>query len=286
MRFNKYIMIALILLVVAGACKKEDSQPTADVFYAVAVEGNDVTFTNQTTGATSYKWDFGDGDSSTEASPVHTYPGKGKYVPTLYAYTSNGKVSEGSTVINIAKTSPVKLDDNTLSDWDTISTYVVTPPASETYFKKAKFDYDANYIYMYFEVNAVANSGNIYDFYIDTDNSAGTGLLTGTFPDGGYDVLLEGSIFGNWLDPFNFAGATQNDFGWSGSGASEFYQTGATAQDGSTYKFEMRITRSKLKNLAAATAFRIGIEATKSDWSATLGDLPGGKQSSVLVTFE
>jgi len=36
--------------------------------------GNTVTFTNTTTNATSYEWIFGDGNTSTSSSPVHTYP--------------------------------------------------------------------------------------------------------------------------------------------------------------------------------------------------------------------
>jgi PKD repeat protein len=64
-----------------------------------------VTFTNKSEDAVSYEWDFGDGTTSTEESPVHTYPGKGKYVPTLYATTSTVQQGEASTVIQIAKIS-------------------------------------------------------------------------------------------------------------------------------------------------------------------------------------
>ncbi|HJT74257.1 MAG TPA: PKD domain-containing protein, partial [Chitinophaga sp.] len=135
MRSFLYISAFILLSVITGGCKKDSVSPDADLFYEVSINGNDVTFTNQTTGAVSYKWDFGDGTSSTEESPVHTYPGKGKYVPTLYATTAEGKVTEGSTVLYIAKTSPVKLDDNTLSDWDGVTDYVITSGAGETYFK-------------------------------------------------------------------------------------------------------------------------------------------------------
>lgn len=287
MRFTKYIAIALVLLTVAGACKKDDNGASAaDPFYEVAVDGYTVTFNNTTAGAVSYKWDFGDGDSSTEQSPVHTYPGKGKYVPTLYAKDAKGKVSEASTVIRIGKFSPIKVDDNTLSDWDTISTYVVTPAATEPYFQKAKFDYDGNYVYFYFEVKSTVAAGDIFDFYMDTDNDATTGLLTGAFPGGGYDVLLEGQVLvSNGLANFIHKGG-QNDFAFDDSGATDYYTIGATVQDGPVLKFEMRLARSKVKNLAASTAFKVGIQATKSDWSMTLGNLPGASQPPVVVTFE
>ena len=43
-------------------------------------------FTNTSIGATSYLWDFGDGQTSTETNPVHTYEMSGPYPVTLIAY--------------------------------------------------------------------------------------------------------------------------------------------------------------------------------------------------------
>src|SRR5438105_14680500 len=107
---NYFARITLAALFLSGinSCKKDKAKPAADIFYTVSLDGYTVTFTNQTTGAVLYKWDFGDGDTSTEESPVHTYPGKGKYVPTLYATTSDGITTEGSTVIHISKCSAMK----------------------------------------------------------------------------------------------------------------------------------------------------------------------------------
>jgi len=48
--------------------------------------GNFVQFTNNSTGATNYDWDFGDGGSSTQYQPNHTYGGVGNYVVTLIAF--------------------------------------------------------------------------------------------------------------------------------------------------------------------------------------------------------
>lgn len=47
-----------------------------------------VRFTNQSTNATSYKWDFGDGTTSTAVNPTHTYVSRGIKHLTLYAYNS------------------------------------------------------------------------------------------------------------------------------------------------------------------------------------------------------
>ncbi len=46
-----------------------------------------VSFLNTTINASSYSWDFGDGNNSLQQNPTHTYADKGIYVVTLY--TSN-----------------------------------------------------------------------------------------------------------------------------------------------------------------------------------------------------
>lgn len=280
----RYIIYTIIAAVLLGGCSDDKVTPEADLFFEVSISGNDVTFTNKSEGAVSYKWDFGDGTTSEEESPVHTYPGKGKYVPTLYATTQEGKVTEGSTVVYIAKSSPVKMDDNTLTDWDAVTDYTVTSGAGETHFRKAKFDYDASYVYVYLEVNSTVANADIYDFYMDTDNNAGTGLLTGDFPGGGHDVLLEGAVLNDWFDAFYHKGE-QTAFSFDASGVTEFYTVGTTQQEGNVLKFELRLSRSKLKGLAATTGLRLGIQATKGDWSGTLGNMPDGRKV-VEITFE
>ncbi|MBI3511050.1 MAG: T9SS type A sorting domain-containing protein [Bacteroidetes bacterium] len=49
-----------------------------------------VVFTNGSTGATTYTWDFGDSNSSSNLSPTHTYSGNGNYTACLTAMTSFG----------------------------------------------------------------------------------------------------------------------------------------------------------------------------------------------------
>ncbi len=52
---------------------------------------NTISFMNTTVGAESYFWDFGDGHTSTEVHPVHTYPpGLGIYQSCLVAYDNCG----------------------------------------------------------------------------------------------------------------------------------------------------------------------------------------------------
>ncbi len=57
-----------------------------------------VTFTNNTTNGTSYRWAFGDGDTSTLTSPTHIYGISGSYPVTLVA--TNSFCSDSITVPN------------------------------------------------------------------------------------------------------------------------------------------------------------------------------------------
>lgn len=65
------------------------------------VNGSEVTFTNFGTGADSYLWDFGDGNSSTEENPVHTYSGDGDYTVILTVTNECGD-DDATTTVNIS----------------------------------------------------------------------------------------------------------------------------------------------------------------------------------------
>jgi PKD repeat protein len=83
--------------------------PTAD-FSASPTSGAaplDVTFADASTGAlTSMQWDFGDGATSTDVAPSHTYKTAGDFTATL-TVTGPGGVVTKSTIITVAAQPPV-----------------------------------------------------------------------------------------------------------------------------------------------------------------------------------
>ncbi len=74
------------------------------------VNGNIVTLSNNSTDATNFEWSFGDGTTSTEASPVHTYTAPGDYEITLTATNACGFAAFTQTV-SIQVSSTVDLDE-------------------------------------------------------------------------------------------------------------------------------------------------------------------------------
>jgi hypothetical protein len=280
MKKFKYILGCLLLGSLAigfQACKKNPELAVKDVVFTDSVKSYTVSFYNTTTDAKSFRWDFGDSTSSTQTSPVHTYKTKGKHVVTLYATLNNGNVINGSTIIHVSKSSPILLNDNTLADWDTISNIVIPPTAaSGGVVQEAKFDYDSQNIYVYMKLAVHVADQNIFDFYIDSDNSSATGLITGSVPGGGYDFLLEGML----IDPqgptpftqYQHIGA-QSAFSFNALSIAGFFTLGTVQEVNGVTSFEMALSRSKISGLTGP-ACKIGIIVSTSGYSA-IGYLPG-----------
>lgn len=72
------------------------------------VQGTQVNFVDRSTGnPTSWNWTFGDGTSSTQRNPIHTYPAAGTYTVTLTASNAGGSNSISHTVTIAAAAAPV-----------------------------------------------------------------------------------------------------------------------------------------------------------------------------------
>ncbi len=89
-------LVALMLMAVFTACKKDTPAPTAE--FTFLVDGSDVTFTSIVKNTSSYLWDFGDGTTSIDALPVHTYEVSGTYTVTLTVKGDGGEMTTTNEV--------------------------------------------------------------------------------------------------------------------------------------------------------------------------------------------
>ena len=72
---------------------------------------NVVNFTDLSTGATAYSWDFGDGGTSTQQNPSHTYPSPGTYTACLVAHDATCY----DTVCKVITIAAVGMDEQVLA---------------------------------------------------------------------------------------------------------------------------------------------------------------------------
>lgn len=105
------------------------AMPTAGFTYTKDL--NNVEFTNTSKNSTNYSWDFGDGNSSTDENPTHTYAADGDYTVTLTAMDDMGGSNEASEVISIssAKFTAAALSNADGKVWklDGEGSYIVGP---------------------------------------------------------------------------------------------------------------------------------------------------------------
>jgi len=121
-----FLLVGFLSLVVLSSCKKEEDDDDDAAGNPVAsfqfeVDANNflkVIFTNFSQNATSYSWDFGDGETSTEASPEHTYAAAGDYEVVLTA-TNGGNDATYSQSISLEdpNTEMMKLTGETSKTW-------------------------------------------------------------------------------------------------------------------------------------------------------------------------
>jgi PKD repeat protein len=103
--FTKALLFMGVVMFALVSCKKEeDPAPDPIASFQFEISGTNylmVTFTNFSQNAVTYSWNFGDGNTSTEASPVHTYTGEDDYTVVLTATNKDGVDHQFQAVITI-----------------------------------------------------------------------------------------------------------------------------------------------------------------------------------------
>ena len=113
--FMVIVLFAGLGMFIASCSDDEDKNPPTASFTSEATDLA-VTFTNTSTGGTSYSWVFGDGGTSTDESPSYTYAAAGTYVAELTATNDDGSdTAEESITVEAAVVNDCETADNTAS---------------------------------------------------------------------------------------------------------------------------------------------------------------------------
>lgn len=95
----KILMILTLPVMFFASCSEDEIEPVAPTSgFAFDTNEMTVTFANTSENADSYTWNFGDGETSTEENPTHTYSKGGTYTVKLTAVSDNGHDLESKNV--------------------------------------------------------------------------------------------------------------------------------------------------------------------------------------------
>jgi gliding motility-associated-like protein len=97
------------------------TMPVVDFAAPNVCFGETLTTTNNTTGAASYAWNFGDGATSTLTSPTNFYAKSGNYNVRLIATTSNNCVDSLSKMVSIYAKPIARFDAKDVCDETAVS---------------------------------------------------------------------------------------------------------------------------------------------------------------------
>ncbi len=160
-----YFLLALTVTLGLSACEEDEGQgPAPTAAFSVSGEepfkvNSPVSFENSSSNAFSYLWSFGDGNTSIEKDPAHTYTVPGEYTVTLKAEGS-GQRSLASQIITVEATSfRLYFIDN---DAGKVRSFLTSDPSS------VRDEFDLNG----FSFGLAYDAANDRFYYSDDDNLA------------------------------------------------------------------------------------------------------------------
>lgn len=225
---KKILLILTAFLFALSSCVHLgdlELEPVPDIAFTYTQNsGLEFTFTSSVEGTTNVGWEvIGiEGATATGDSFTYNFPEPGTYwVRMTGTYNGTEQTFTGKIAVDWAAT--ISFKDGSLDDWDLITKpeYVFHggdvanyPTQTEPILIEGKFDYDANYIYLYVKFNQTVEpnfdlENHIFDIFVDVDGDPTTG--TPDFNDRlGVEYIIQGNFF---LDE----GCAVTDEGWEAS---------------------------------------------------------------------
>ncbi|MBR3647468.1 MAG: PKD domain-containing protein [Paludibacteraceae bacterium] len=289
---KKFFVFASIIAAVAmfASCEKKGDAPKARFDYAI--EDMTVTFTNMSKEAETYAWEFGDGQTSTEKDPVHTYAAAGTYTVKLTAKNKAGENSTEQSIVLEKKAWSVKIDGN-FEDWgkvpsDVLATAVADENSKYEAFYGMAFCSDADYIYFYLEFSSETGKyindqtgeefdGFVVDYmniYLNLDDDATTGSNSYLWDASAAEFLIQGSAYAlTESGLFFFNNPDQTAWGWEEAGVTGIIAEASdvVAVGDGHLAMEGKIMRAMFPQTPKVC--KVGVYTSDSGWAET-GVLP------------
>jgi hypothetical protein len=265
-----YLFAVIAIMVGASSCKKDKEGSGLKAVFTYVADGYKVNFTNFSTNATEYSWDFGDGSGQTSAAktPQHIFTRKGDFLVSLTA-KNNNETSVFKDSVSIIGPN-IKIDGD-FSDWQYVDYSFVNPATFPGTLRAIKTFAGSTDIFIYLEGTSAMNM-EILDIYIDGDNNPNSGFKTFLYPAGsGADFLFEGSPAAGWGDVFSHIGPG-NGFSWNPFATfADAMRISNISTTGSKKIIEFSIKKSQLGNIRSFINLAL-IESTSG--YAEVGKIP------------
>jgi PKD repeat protein len=274
---NLAIKISLLLLAsfIIGSCSKDEESSNLKAVFSYVPDGFKVSFTNFSTNAKAYQWNFNDGsEESTLKNPVHVFKAKGEYTVKLTATNGNEESTFEDIVVILGPN--IKIDGD-FTDWEYVDYSFENEPDKGGTLRAVKSFAYGNKINFYFEGTSDMNL-QVFDMFINSDNNPETGFLSWQWPvSSGADFLLEGSPAGGWGSVYAH---TDPNHGWGWEEVATFadvcnFSDIKSLSDGKAIEFS--IDKTQLGSVSGYITF--SISELDESWSA-VGSLPASEEST------
>lgn len=279
---KKILLILTAFLFALSSCVHLgdlELEPVPDIAFTYTQNsGLEFTFTSSVEGTTNVGWEvIGiEGATATGDSFTYNFPEPGTYwVRMTGTYNGGEQTFTGKIAVDWAAT--ISFKDGSLDDWDLVTKpeYIFHggdtdnyPTQAEPILVEGKFDYDANYIYVYasFDVTARADinvNSHRFDFYLDVDADTSTGNLD--MGDRlGVEYIIQANFFndeegtfsvmdGVWETPDNAADLAQ------------YILIGDKNVEGDIASIEFKVSRADFG--ITGTKVGIGLKIENNDWT-------------------
>lgn len=275
-------LTAIAILFVSSCGDDKESIPVPSAAFTVEIDGKTITTSNTSTDAETYAWDFGDGNTSEEEAPSHTYDANGSYVIKLTVTNASG---EDDTQV-VAEIVSISIDGD-FSDWADVPAIAnaYTDGTTMTTVKIENLGNTKLFVY----IQGTDELTPLMQMPINIDNDTTTGaFIDWIYYTAGEDFLVEGALAASDEVDAQYAslypcspcdGSNPGNWNWAGDPSldviTDFIEASALSAVSGGLAFEMAIDLTAFGAPVATDAIGIGFLDISLDTWGPVAAIPG-----------